>query len=358
MPIDKSWMQLSRSDPKYDQGVTEFLEYAYSHDKWVEDDMIICPCKVCGLNRDRLVRFEVHWHLLRYGIKPHYTSWNLHGEGDDDNNDESEDDSSSETDKSVDNRATPMELCDDMQDLIEEIFSQDPNEDAQRFYKLLEEAETPLYEGCKKEHKNILRMQHGDDNVEKLHNKDFVDWFYARIEQSYDDGKMSAHMMSLANVMAKKATGRKTAISGTEEIGYESQPLNAIGPPKKKGRGGAKGEKGHGMPANIHDGRIITPQATRVIFPLFKQELTGPYTTWPRYKKHGKNLTRVYERWQECNFKFTCSEEDVKNAFEKHIKNRYPDWMSAIRNSIFKKHKIDAARYANCSKGIKRNVWP
>ena len=150
MPIDKSWMQLSRSDPKYDQGVTEFLDYAYSHDKWVEDDMIICPCKVCGLNRDILVRSEVHWHLLRYGIKPHYTFWNLHGEADDDNSDESEDDSNSEFDRGADNGATPMELCDDMQDLIEEIFPQDPNEDAQRFYKLLKEAETPLYEGCKK----------------------------------------------------------------------------------------------------------------------------------------------------------------------------------------------------------------
>lgn len=103
--------------------------------------------------------------------------------------------------------------------------------------------------------------------------------------------------------------------------------------------------------------RIITPQATRAIFPLFKQELTEPFTTWPQYKKQGKNLKRVYERWQECNFKFTCSEEDVKNAFEKHIENRYPDWMSAIRNSIFKKHKTAAARYANCPKGIKRNVW-
>lgn len=104
--------------------------------------------------------------------------------------------------------------------------------------------------------------------------------------------------------------------------------------------------------------RIITPQATRAIFPLFKQELTGPYTTWSQYKKQGNNLTRVYERWQECNFKFTCSEKDIKNAFEKHIENRYPDWMSAIRNSIFKKHKTAAARYANCPKGIKRNVWP
>ncbi|KAL6218294.1 hypothetical protein ACLB2K_011509 [Fragaria x ananassa] len=37
-----------------------------------------------------------------------------------------------------------------MQDLIEEIFPEDPNENAQRFYKLLEEAETPLYKGCRK----------------------------------------------------------------------------------------------------------------------------------------------------------------------------------------------------------------
>ncbi|PRQ32867.1 putative Transposase-associated domain-containing protein [Rosa chinensis] len=127
MPIDKSWMQLSRSDPKYNQGVTEFLDY-----------VIICPCKVCGLNRDRLVMSKVHWHLLRYGIKPHYTFWNLHGEAEDDNSDESEDDTNSETDRGADNGATPMELCDDMQDLIEEIFLQDPNEDAQRFYKLLD----------------------------------------------------------------------------------------------------------------------------------------------------------------------------------------------------------------------------
>ncbi|KAM7524569.1 hypothetical protein LguiA_014471 [Lonicera macranthoides] len=145
-------------------------------------------------------------------------------------------------------------------------------------------------------------------------------------------------------IIAKKAKSRKRSLSTDstapfndseeqeiEQIGSESQPPNATGsgPPKKKGRGAAKGEKGHGMPADIHDRRvvfrIITPQATRAIFPLFKQELTGPYTTWPQYKKQGKNLTRVYERWQEYNFKFTCSEENVKNAFEKHIENRYPD---------------------------------
>ncbi|KAM7530137.1 hypothetical protein LguiB_033547 [Lonicera macranthoides] len=145
-------------------------------------------------------------------------------------------------------------------------------------------------------------------------------------------------------IIAKKAKSRKRLLSidstapfndseeqEIEEIGFESQPPNAAGsgPPPKKGRGAAKGEKGHGMPADIHDGRvvfrIITPQTTRAIFPLFKQELSGPYTTWPQYQRQEKNLTRVYERWQKCNFKFTCSEEDVKNAFEKHIENRYPD---------------------------------
>ena len=36
-----------------------------------------------------------------------------------------------------------------MEGLIHECIQQDPNADAQKFYKLLEESESPLYEGCK-----------------------------------------------------------------------------------------------------------------------------------------------------------------------------------------------------------------
>jgi hypothetical protein len=104
--------------------------------------------------------------------------------------------------------------------------------------------------------------------------------------------------------------------------------------------------------------RFITPQAARAILPIFKREITEPYITWPAYKKQGKDLKKVYERWQECNFKFACSEENVKASFEEYVERRFPDWMSSIRNSIFAKHKSAAARYVNCAKGINRNVWP
>ncbi|KAL5856934.1 hypothetical protein ACOSQ3_004392 [Xanthoceras sorbifolium] len=42
------------------------------------------------------------------------------------------------------------EQCDNMHDLIEESFPQEPNRDADKFYKLLDEAEQPLYPICKK----------------------------------------------------------------------------------------------------------------------------------------------------------------------------------------------------------------
>ncbi|KAL6179247.1 hypothetical protein ACLB2K_050763 [Fragaria x ananassa] len=42
-------------------------------------------------------------------------------------------------------------------------------------------------------------MRHGDADVEKLHKKEFVDWFSMRIEELYEDGEANEHMMSLAN---------------------------------------------------------------------------------------------------------------------------------------------------------------
>lgn len=83
-----------------------------------------------------------------------------------------------------------------------------------------------------------------------------------------------------------------------------------------------------------------------------------PLITWPEYKKEGGCLTRLYDRWKECDFKFSCSEVDVRKAFENYVENRYPDWMSSIRNSIFEKYKTAAGRYSHCAKGINRDVWP
>ncbi|CAL9000647.1 unnamed protein product [Prunus brigantina] len=145
MPIDKSWMRSGRSTHEYFTGVANFIDYAYKHMKY--DDMkIYCPCIKCS-NRDRRVRDEVHQHLLFKGIRLDYTRWYLHGEDEDNDSDES--DSSSSNGNEVDN----LESIDDMHGLIEEVFPQEPNRDAGKFYKLLEEAEEPLYTAfpfCKK----------------------------------------------------------------------------------------------------------------------------------------------------------------------------------------------------------------
>ncbi|CAL8175434.1 unnamed protein product [Prunus armeniaca] len=62
---------------------------------------------------------------------------------------EVEDEDSDESDSDNDGHdVASMEQEDDMHDLIEEGCPQDPNGDAHKFYKWLEEAEQPLYTGC------------------------------------------------------------------------------------------------------------------------------------------------------------------------------------------------------------------
>ncbi|XP_061993046.1 uncharacterized protein LOC133710920 isoform X2 [Rosa rugosa] len=101
--------------------------------------------------------------------------------------------------------------------------------------------------------------------------------------------------------------------------------------------------------------RIITPQALRSIWPLFKSELQGPYITWAQYPQD--QLDKLFELWKNKNFKFDCSEEELKDVFTEHIKTRYSDWMSEIRNSVFRKHKTAAARYANTPSYLKPEIW-
>ncbi|CAB4308582.1 unnamed protein product [Prunus armeniaca] len=114
MPVDKSWMQSGRSSEDYFVGVESFLNYAYNHVK-PDDSKIFCPCSKCS-NRYRHLRYEVHKHLLYNGIKLTYTTWYLHGEGEDEDIDESDDsDESDESDSDNDGHdVASMEQDDDM----------------------------------------------------------------------------------------------------------------------------------------------------------------------------------------------------------------------------------------------------
>ncbi|CAL2228503.1 unnamed protein product [Prunus armeniaca] len=98
-----------------------------------------------------------------------------------------------------------------------------------------------------------------------------------------------------------------------EDMPLETEPSNEEGSTVgiKKGRGKAKGKDGNSTPIVIRRGRIYT---------------------------------HVLRRRDE-------------GGIEQHIKLRYSDWMSALRNSVFKKYKTTGDRYTHCSLGISQDVW-
>ncbi|ESR45688.1 hypothetical protein CICLE_v10003577mg [Citrus x clementina] len=121
MSPNKSWMQLSRSTMAYYNGVP-WLDYTYRHIQEVVMK-ILCPCVKCS-NRYRRVR----------RIRCDYTTWYCHGEnGDSDNDTYGDVDDGNENCENI--------QLNEMYNLFQEGFSQDPNEEAQKFFNLVKEVE-------------------------------------------------------------------------------------------------------------------------------------------------------------------------------------------------------------------------
>ncbi|KAI5324256.1 hypothetical protein L3X38_033329 [Prunus dulcis] len=102
-------------------------------------------------------------------------------------------------------------------------------------------------------------------------------------------------------------------------------------------------------------GRIITTGAVRTIGVLFYQAIDGAWPTFRTFPSTQMDL--LYDRFNATGYTHTCSEEEMREAFEQHIKLRYSDWMSALRNSVFKKYKTTGDRYTHCPLGISQDVW-
>ncbi|CAN6707543.1 unnamed protein product [Malus baccata var. baccata] len=144
-------------------------------------------------------------------------------------------------------------------------------------------------------------------------------------------------------------------IHETQQTSIENQPSSVQGPTKKKGRGKAKGKDGNDTPIVIHDSRIVTTNATRTIGVLFNQVIKGPWITFKDYPK--EQIDELYDRFKGTGYTYTCSEEEMRAAFELHIKTRYADWMSTLRNSVFHKYKTTGERYINCPSNVSKDVW-
>ncbi|KAL1316465.1 hypothetical protein AAHE18_15G068200 [Arachis hypogaea] len=161
--MDKDWMQIkNRALLQYRRGVKEFLDFAFSHTK---DDKIYCPCFKCN-NCLRKSREQVEFDLLSHGIVRNYTTWYHHGESLQDESPysssfDSEDDYMDKDDMEnmLRDHFGVWDIEEDIEEPNKEHIEEDigepyeehveePNEDAAKFYKLLDDYEKELYPRC------------------------------------------------------------------------------------------------------------------------------------------------------------------------------------------------------------------
>ncbi|CAL5193876.1 unnamed protein product [Lathyrus oleraceus] len=141
--MDKAWTKLPRHWKTYRKGVRSFLDFAYTKGR-SQGREISCPCAHCA-NCKWARRHVVHDHLIAAGFVEGYDVWVNHGE----------DISSSMTinkdTKEQDNSLDDIDglLYDTFRNVVEEEENNEgPNEDASKFYKLINEAKQELYPGC------------------------------------------------------------------------------------------------------------------------------------------------------------------------------------------------------------------
>ncbi|KAG8503532.1 hypothetical protein CXB51_001498 [Gossypium anomalum] len=173
--MDRSCMNLSRVSNAYQNGVQTFLNFAFQNAS--QENMILCPCKKCG-NIYWHFREVVFKHLIVDGFIRGYKKWIFHGEC-----------TSSGTSSTInltypDTDYHQYVRQDDMEDMLRDAFNmhshgeqsfppdfnasedcnigenvfcetgtsapnEDPNEEAAKFYNLLNEMIKELYEGSK-----------------------------------------------------------------------------------------------------------------------------------------------------------------------------------------------------------------
>ncbi|XP_020249260.1 uncharacterized protein LOC109826651 [Asparagus officinalis] len=151
--MDKSWVHFDRRSPDYVAGLNLFVDEALA--KSSRKDKITCPCKEC-CNRYFEDKMTVVGHLLWHGMDPLYMNarWTHHGEP------------YVESTNVMEMDVVEGGDVGEMHDFLNETFVQ-PNigenvgssrqpvfdgrtPEAERFFKLLEQADKELYPGCKK----------------------------------------------------------------------------------------------------------------------------------------------------------------------------------------------------------------
>ncbi|XP_021739868.1 uncharacterized protein LOC110706279 [Chenopodium quinoa] len=158
---DKSWVKLNRVHGQYRVALTSFLDHAFATN--AIENKIACPCGICA-NRLYHEKHIVMKHMIMKGMDVDYQKciWVFHGESgfivDDD------------CLEGILNNASDNVSEDGIFKMVEDAFDfhetttnlSGINAEAEAFFKLLEDARQPLYDGCEEFSKLsfIVEMYH------------------------------------------------------------------------------------------------------------------------------------------------------------------------------------------------------
>ncbi|XP_073057690.1 uncharacterized protein [Primulina eburnea] len=136
--MDKSWIHLDRRSKQYEEGVELFIRGCLEKSH-IDPNLIHCPCCKCKNLKKRPAK-SIREHLYFHGFSQNYVNWIWHGE-------------SAESDKV--NWSTNKEPIGKYHGNFEttnmcEAAYDNYTENPEAFMEFLEEAEKPLYNGCKR----------------------------------------------------------------------------------------------------------------------------------------------------------------------------------------------------------------
>nr|ABA96885.1 transposon protein, putative, CACTA, En/Spm sub-class, expressed [Oryza sativa Japonica Group] len=165
--MDRRWMYYAHhSSTEYREGVTEFVTFADNDRKSRMSMHMLCPCRDC--KNEQMIEHsdEVHAHLIMNGFMKKCTCWTKHGEQEAPNVAAEE-----VLDQDVENTAAaregmfvPSPLGGENIDLDTQCLStilhdiedaEDNDRDFEKFSKLVEDCQMPLYDGCKPKHNKL-----------------------------------------------------------------------------------------------------------------------------------------------------------------------------------------------------------
>ncbi|CAN6172856.1 unnamed protein product [Urochloa humidicola] len=291
--MDKSWLRAPRWSVEYDEGLRNFIELAFSTS--AQHNRILCPCLNCG-NNYWLEAEDIRDHLISVGFMDGYTSWILLGEGMWSSGPNITSSSQSEEENAASTDGMDQMLMEgfgmyDAGALGRDEGEDEPDVDAEAYYKLVSDGSQQLYPSCKRFSKLqfLVRLLHLK-NTWGMSNGCFDD-LLSLIKEALPDGEVLPRNFYEAKKFVKAiGIGYKCIDACTNDcILFRKEHADAKSCPVCKAsrwksvRGGVDGRRVHRVPTKVIRHFPLKKRLQR----LFMSSKTAQYMRW-----HSKGRTQ------------------------------------------------------------------